>query len=125
MDKKRKKVMIVDDATIMRMILKEILEKENYLIIAEAKDGYEAVDLYKKHNPDIVSMDISMPYRDGIWALKEILDYNKKAKIIVCSALGQEALVTKAISIGARDFIVKPFRPERVVRSFYRVAVEK
>ncbi|RSK27037.1 response regulator [Bacillus sp. HMF5848] len=111
------KIMIVDDAAFMRMMIKDILSKNGFDIVAEAADGAQAVDLYKEHNPDLVTMDITMPEMDGITALKEIKKINPNAKIIMCSAMGQQAMVIDAIQAGAKDFIVKPFQADRVLEA--------
>ncbi|SFE38818.1 response regulator [Alteribacillus iranensis] len=110
-------VLIVDDASFMRMMIKDILEKNGFEIAGEAKDGHEAVQLYKDTNPDLVTMDITMPEMDGIAALKEIKSQDPNAKIIMCSAMGQQAMVIDAIQAGAKDFIVKPFQADRVLEA--------
>lgn len=112
-----KRVLIVDDAIFMRMKLKDILEKNGYNVIAEAQNGMEAVEKYKSENPDLVTMDITMPEMDGISALKIIKGIDSKAKVIMCSAMGQQSMVMDAIQAGAIDFIVKPFDNDRVVQS--------
>ena len=108
-----KSVLIVDDAAFMRLNLKNIL-KDEYEIIGEAENGKEAVEMYKEKNPDIVTMDITMPVMDGIEAIKAILDIDPDANIVVCSAMGQQKIVIQAIELGAQDFIVKPFKKDRV-----------
>ncbi|WP_018922542.1 response regulator [Salsuginibacillus kocurii] len=110
-------VLIVDDAAFMRMMVKDILEKNGYEIAGEAKDGQEAVDLYKEVTPDLVTMDITMPEKDGIAALKEIKTFDPEANIVMCSAMGQQAMVIDAIQAGAKDFIVKPFQADRVLEA--------
>ncbi len=112
-----KKVLIVDDAVFMRMMVKDILEKNGYDVVGEAENGLVGVELYKETNPDIVTMDITMPEMNGIEALKEIKKYNSNAKVIMCSAMGQQAMVMDAIKEGAIDFIVKPFNAERVLEA--------
>jgi two-component system chemotaxis response regulator CheY len=116
-----KKVMVVDDAVFMRMKLKDILEKNNYEVVAEAENGADAVEKYRAHKPDIVTMDITMPEMDGIEALKTIKAEDANAKIIMCSAMGQQAMVMDAIQSGALDFIVKPFETERVLESLNKI----
>jgi two-component system chemotaxis response regulator CheY len=111
------KVLIVDDAAFMRMMIKDILTKNNFEIVGEAGDGVQAIDLYKEHMPDLVTMDITMPEMDGITSLKEIRKYDPNAKVIMCSAMGQQAMVIDAIQAGAKDFIVKPFQAERVLEA--------
>lgn len=112
-----KKVLIVDDAAFMRMMIKEILSKNGYEVVGEAGDGAEAVDKYNELKPDLVTMDITMPEMDGITALKEIKNANPEANIIMCSAMGQQAMVIDAIQAGAKDFIVKPFQADRVIEA--------
>jgi two-component system, chemotaxis family, chemotaxis protein CheY len=108
-------VLIVDDAAFMRMMIKDILTKNGLQVAGEAENGAVAVDKYKELKPDLVTMDITMPEMDGIVALKRILAADKAAKVVMCSAMGQQAMVIEAIQAGAKDFIVKPFKPERVI----------
>lgn len=115
------KVLIVDDAAFMRMMIKDILEKNGFEIVGEGNNGIKAVELYKKEKPDIVTMDITMPDMDGIEAVKEIKAFDPAAKIIMCSAMGQQTMVMDAIRAGARDFIVKPFQPDRVLEAIRKV----
>lgn len=115
------KILIVDDAAFMRMMLKDILTKNGYEVAGEAPNGFKAVEMYKAEKPDIVTMDITMPEMDGIQALKEIRGFDPGAKIIMCSAMGQQAMVMESIKSGARDFIVKPFQPERVLEAIKKV----
>lgn len=110
-------VLIVDDAAFMRMMIKEILTKNGYTVVGEASDGAQAVEKYKELSPDLVTMDITMPEMDGIAALKEIKKVNANAKVIMCSAMGQQAMVIDAIQAGAKDFIVKPFQADRVIEA--------
>ncbi|MCH7472662.1 response regulator [bacterium] len=109
------RVLIVDDAAFMRMMIKDILEKNGMEVAGEAENGTVAVEKFRELKPDLVTMDITMPEKDGITALKEILEVDKNAKVVMCSAMGQQAMVIEAIQAGAKDFIVKPFKPERVV----------
>lgn len=113
-------ILIVDDAAFMRMMVKDILTKNGYEIAGEAEDGQKAVELYKEHQPDLVTMDITMPEMDGITALKEIKAQYPEAKIIMCSAMGQQAMVVDAIQAGAKDFIVKPFQADRVIEAIQK-----
>ncbi|NLI66489.1 MAG: response regulator [Tissierellia bacterium] len=112
-----RRVLIVDDAIFMRMKLKDILEKNGFQVVAEAQNGIEAIEKYKAEMPDLVTMDITMPEMDGITALKAIRQMDPKAKVIMCSAMGQQTMVMDAIQAGAMDFIVKPFDNDRVIES--------
>ncbi|MDQ0161746.1 response regulator [Bacillus alveayuensis] len=112
-----KKILVVDDAAFMRMMIKDILTKNGYEVVAEAQDGVQAIEKYKELQPDLVTMDITMPEMDGITALKEIRKLNPNAKVIMCSAMGQQAMVIDAIQAGAKDFIVKPFQADRVIEA--------
>jgi two-component system, chemotaxis family, chemotaxis protein CheY len=116
------RVLIVDDASFMRAMLKDILVSGGFDLAGEAVDGIEAVQKYKELRPDVVTMDIVMPLRSGIDAVKEIIALNKDARIIMCSALGQESLVLEAINAGAKDYIIKPFDPDMVVEMVKKVA---
>ncbi len=115
------KILIVDDAAFMRMMIKNILIKEGYEVVGEAENGAQAVEKYKELSPDLVTMDITMPEMDGISAVKEIMKINKGAKVVMCSAMGQQAMVIDAIQAGAKDFIVKPFQPDRVIEAISKV----
>lgn len=117
------KVLIVDDAAFIRMMIKDILEGNGFEVIGEADNGLKAVELYKKDRPDIVTMDITMPEMDGIQALKEIIEYDENAKIIMCSAMAQQAMVMDAIKFGAKDFIVKPFQADRVLEAINKALI--
>lgn len=117
-----KKVLITDDTAFMRMTLKNVLEKNGFEIAGEAEDGLQAVEKYGQLNPDLVTMDITMPNMDGITAIKHIVEKNPEAKIVVVSAMGQKALVIEALNAGAKDFIVKPFQPDRIVEALNKVA---
>ena len=111
------KVLIVDDAAFMRMMLKDILTKNGYEVAGEAENGKVAVSMYQELKPDVTTMDITMPEMDGISAVKEIKKANPGAKIVMVSAMGQQAMVIEAIQAGAADFIVKPFQPDRVLEA--------
>lgn len=115
------KVLIVDDAAFMRMMIKDILEKNGFEVVGEASNGIKAVELYKTEKPDVVTMDITMPDMDGVEAVKEIKSMDPDAKIIMCSAMGQQTMVMDAIKAGAKDFIVKPFQPDRVLEAIKKV----
>lgn len=112
-----KNILICDDAAFMRMMIKDILTKNGYNVAGEAENGMKAVEKFKEVNPDLVLMDITMPEMDGIQALKEIKKLDGGAKVIMCSAMGQQAMVIEAIQSGAKDFIVKPFQAERVLEA--------
>jgi len=111
------KILIVDDAAFMRMMIKDTLKKNGYENIIEAADGEIAVQTYKLERPDLVLMDITMPNKNGLEALKEIKEIDANAKIVMCSAMGQESMVVEAIRNGAKDFIVKPFKADRVLKT--------
>lgn len=112
-----KRILIVDDAVFMRMKLKNILEANGYEVAGEAQNGQEAVDLYQSTKPDLVTMDITMPEVDGIDALKMIKESDPSARVVMCSAMGQQGMVMDAIRSGAVDFIVKPFDTDRVIKA--------
>jgi len=107
----------VDDAAFMRMMIKDILKKGGYEVVGEAEDGLKAIEKYKELKPDLVTMDITMPEMDGITAVREIKKIDANALIIMCSAMGQQAMVIDAIQAGAKDFVVKPFQPDRVLEA--------
>jgi len=111
------RILVVDDAAFMRMMIKDILTKNGYEVVGEASDGAQAIEKYRETNPDLVTMDITMPEMDGITALKEIKKLDPSAKVIMCSAMGQQAMVIDAIQAGAKDFIVKPFQADRVIEA--------
>jgi two-component system chemotaxis response regulator CheY len=115
------RILVTDDASFMRQIIREILESEGHEIVAEASDGMQAVEEWKKHRPDLVTMDIVMPRRSGIDSVRSIIAIEPGARIVMCSALGQETLVTEALQAGASDFIVKPFKPDAVLATVRRV----
>jgi len=112
-----KRILVVDDAAFMRMMIKDILTKNGYEVVAEASDGMQAVEKYLELQPDLVTMDITMPEMDGITALKKIKEIDPNAVVIMCSAMGQQAMVIDAIQAGAKDFIVKPFQADRVIEA--------
>lgn len=113
------KVLIVDDAAFMRMMLKGILQKEGYDCV-EATTGREAIARYQETRPDLVTMDITMPDMDGITAVKQLIQAHPEARIVMCSAMGQQGMVMDAIQAGAKDFIVKPFKAERVLEALHK-----
>jgi two-component system, chemotaxis family, chemotaxis protein CheY len=116
------KVLIVDDAAFMRMLIKTILERNGFEVVGEAENGAVGLKKYKEIKPDIVTMDITMPDFNGIQALKAIREYDSKAKVIMMSAMGQEVMVKEAIINGAKTFIVKPFKEELVVQTLTKIA---
>ncbi len=112
--------MIVDDASIMRLRLREILEKE-FSIVAEASNGKEALQLYSTHVPDFLTLDITMPQMNGLETLKNILASDPRARVVIVSAVGQKLVVFQALEMGAKDFIIKPFDPDRVLKAVKRL----
>lgn len=108
-------VLIVDDTKFIRMTLSSIFEKHSYTIVGEAENGQEGVEMYKEFEPDLVTLDITMPIMNGLETLKHIMKFDDQANVIMCSAMGQQKLVVEAIELGARDFIVKPFEERRVI----------
>lgn len=116
-----KNILVCDDAAFMRMMIKDILTKNGYNIVAEAENGVKAVEKFNETKPDLVLMDITMPEMDGIQALKAIRELDSSACVIMCSAMGQQAMVIEAIQSGAKDFIVKPFQAERVLEAVKKV----
>ena len=109
------RVLVVDDAAFMRKMVSDALAKGGHEVIGEAANGVEAVERYKELAPEVTTLDITMPEKDGISALQDILALDPSAKVVMCSALGQESKVLEAIKSGAKDFVVKPFQPERVL----------
>jgi two-component system chemotaxis response regulator CheY len=118
------RILVADDASFMRQMIREIVEAEGHEVVGEAADGVEAVDEFKRLQPDLVTMDIVMPRRSGIDAVRGIMELDAGARIVMCSALGQETLVTEALQAGALDFIVKPFKPDSVLATLKK-ALEK
>ena len=116
-----KNILICDDAAFMRMMIKDILSKNGYNVVGEAENGVKAVEKYDETKPDLVLMDITMPEMDGINALKKIKEKDPNASVIMCSAMGQQAMVIESIQSGARDFIVKPFQADRVLEAVKKV----
>lgn len=116
-----KNILICDDAAFMRMMIKDILTKNGYNVAGEAENGARAVEQYNTLKPDLVLMDITMPEMDGIQALKKIKENDSSAKVIMCSAMGQQAMVIESIQSGAKDFIVKPFQADRVIEAVKKV----
>ncbi len=112
-----KNILICDDAAFMRMMIKDILTKNGYTVAGEAENGAKAVEKYSEVKPDLVLMDITMPEMDGIQALKKIKEIDPNAVVVMCSAMGQQAMVIESIQAGAKDFIVKPFQADRVLEA--------
>ena len=117
-------VLVVDDATFMRAVLKKIILQSGHEVIAEAANGDEAINLYESTNPDLVLMDVIMPptprAKDGIEALRQIIAVNANAKVVMCSSMGQQSLIAEALKSGAKDFVVKPFQPQKVMEVLAR-----
>jgi two-component system chemotaxis response regulator CheY len=118
------KVLIADDAAFMREMLRDILAESEFQVVAEASNGDEAVQGFREHAPDLITLDIVMPGKSGLDALREILEQDPGACVVMCSALGQEALVMEALECGAKDFVVKPFKPEQVLSALAK-AIQK
>ncbi len=110
-------VLIVDDLAFIKIVLRDIIEKAGFRVVGEASSGEQAITLYQDTRPDVVLMDITMPGMDGLTALKKIREIDSAARVIICSALGQQQLIVQALQLGATDFIVKPFQAQRVVSS--------
>ena len=108
-------VLIVDDLAFIKIVLRDIIEKSGFRVVGEASNGEQAITMYQDTRPDVVLMDITMPGMDGLTALSKIREIDPEARVIICSALGQQRLIVQAIQLGAKDFIVKPFQPQRVV----------
>jgi len=115
------RVLVCDDSAFMRMMLKKVLVDNGHVVVGEAGDGKQAVQMYRQHKPDLTTMDITMPKMDGIEAVRIIHDENPLARIIMVTALGQKAIITDALKAGASDFIVKPFNSEQVVETINKV----
>lgn len=114
-------MLVVDDAVVMRMMIKDILSKNGFEIVGEAQNGAEAVEKYKDLRPDVVTMDMVMPGVDGIAAVKQIVSEDPAAKILMCTSLGQEALLNEAMQAGATSYITKPFQPSKILESIEKV----
>lgn len=116
-----KKILVVDDAAFMREALRRLLERNGFEVIGDAENGIEGIKKYKELQPDLVTMDITMPEMTGIEALKAIMEFDPKAKIVMVSALGQEILIRESIMVGAKSFIVKPFKEDHVVKTLNKI----
>lgn len=112
-----KKIMLVDDAAFMRMMIKDTLKKNGFTEIVEAGNGEQAIATYQEEKPDLILMDITMPVMDGLEALKHLKEMDKNVQVVMCSAMGQETMVVDALKLGAKDFIVKPFKPDRIMKT--------
>lgn len=119
------KVLIVDDAAFMRIAIKNVLEKNGFSVVGDAKNGNEAIEKYMELQPEVVTMDITMPDMTGIEALKKIKEYDPAAKVVMVSAMGQERMVKEAIVSGAKSFIVKPFKEEHIIQTLLKVVSSK
>lgn len=117
----KQKILIVDDAAFMRIKIKLALEKAGYEVVGEAENGLEGVSLYKELKPDLVTLDITMPIMTGIEALKEIKEFDKNARVLMVSAMGQEGFVKEAVLFGAKTFIVKPFSDDKLIKTVEKV----
>lgn len=115
------RVLVVDDLPFMRSLLRDILTDAGMAVAAEAEDGRQALIAYLASEPDIVLLDIAMPVMDGLTALRKLRILDRQARVVMCSALGEQEMIVRAIQFGARDFVVKPFRPERVVSAISKV----
>lgn len=116
---------VVDDAIFMRTLLKKMIEEtDTYTVVGEGSNGYDAIDLAKLYQPDVMTLDITMPELDGIKAVKDIIKFSPETKIIMVSAMGQQSMVIEAIKLGAKDFVVKPFEKSRVIQAIRNVLVE-
>ncbi|MHB1653785.1 MAG: response regulator [Desulfitobacteriaceae bacterium] len=116
-------VLVADDASFMRLMIRQILVRQGCFKVLEAENGMLAIDLYKENNPDLAILDITMPEIDGLQALTEIIQYDPQAKVIMCSAVAQEAMVREALRLGALDFVIKPFRPDDLLKIVHKYLV--
>lgn len=112
-----KKIMLVDDAAFMRMMIRDTLKKNGFAEIVEAGNGEQAITTYEAEKPDLILMDITMPVMDGLEALKKLKEMDSNVQVVMCSAMGQETMVVDALKLGAKDFIVKPFKPDRIMKT--------
>ena len=117
------RVLVVDDAAFMRKMVSDALTKGGHEVVGEAGNGAEAVARFQELKPELTTLDITMPEKDGLTALKEIIDLDPSARVVMCSALGQESKVLESIKIGAKDFVVKPFQPDRVLEAIGKALV--
>ncbi|WP_368292897.1 response regulator [Dehalobacter sp. TBBPA1] len=115
------KVLIVDDAAFMRLAIRNMLQNNGFEVVGEAANGLEGLESYKQLQPDVVTMDITMPEMSGLEALPEIMKFDPKAKVVMVSAMGQESMVRQAVALGAKSFIIKPFKEDVVVKTLNQV----
>jgi two-component system chemotaxis response regulator CheY len=115
------RILVVDDAAFMRRMVSDVLTSGGHEVVGEAADGNEAVERYKELRPDVMTLDITMPEKDGLTALRELMTIDPGATVVMCSALGQESKVLEAVKAGAKDFIAKPFEPQRVLTAIEKV----
>lgn len=115
------KILVVDDSEFMRSIIKKIVEVAGYEVISEASNGLEAIEQYKLHRPDIVTMDITMPEMDGLTALREIIAWDRNAKVVMATAMNQEQIIKESVLSGAKDYLIKPFHVDEVMRVLKRL----
>jgi two-component system chemotaxis response regulator CheY len=115
------RILVVDDAAFMRRMVSDVLTSGGHEVVGEAADGNEAVERYKELRPDVMTLDITMPEKDGLTALRELIAIDPGATVVMCSALGQESKVLEAVKAGAKDFIAKPFEPQRVLTAIEKV----
>ena len=118
------RILIADDTSFIRMFQREALSAGGYQIVGEAANGREAVEKYRELAPDVVILDITMPEMNGLAAMQEILAHDPRARVLICSAIGQQSMILEAIKAGARDFIVKPFKPERLASAIARALAD-
>lgn len=116
------RVLIVDDLPLMRIAVKDVLAGTPFVVVSEAENGIEGVERFQEARPDVVLLDIVMPVLDGLSALKRIRRIDPRSNVIMCSALGEQAMILRAVQLGARDFVVKPFQPERLLSALRKVA---
>lgn len=119
------KVLVVDDAAFMRMVLKQMLQSNGYEVVGEAGNGKEALRMYELHKPDVITMDITMPEMDGVEATRQLMAHDCNARILMCSAMGQKEMVISAITAGAKDFVIKPFQEDRVIAAIQKIVAAR
>ena len=115
------RVLVIDDLPFMRSLVRDILTDAGMTVVAEAEDGRQGLRAYLASEPDVVLLDIAMPVMDGLTTLKKLRMLDRRVRVVMCSALGEQEMIVRAIQLGARDFVIKPFRPERVVSAISKV----